>query len=330
MRWTRRNIIEEIRQLNVAGDELNYSSAEENHLNLVRAAAWHYGTWKRAIETAGLSYDDISKYRRWNKERIIAGIREYQAAGGDLSWRVISAEGAPALAAAAVRENIGFDTWYDAVTAAGIDYEKVARYRHWTPERVVKEIQELAEKEAPLSSKLVQQNHPPLYNAAKRRFRQWDDALVAAGINPDKVRQRRAAEDLQKHRRSRNGKGELSFEHLTRDEGKKKRAQPKKSLMPIPIKPAEEIEAPPRVEPLPLRKRDKKTGEKKVRAKTRDVYKSREKEIVKRAKILSKAAVKKGKQPEKNGHARRKELQTEQAGQMALELGVGDANVAAK
>ena len=326
MRWTRKSIIEEIRRLNAAGDELNYSSAEENHLNLVRAAAWHYGTWKRAIETSGLSYDDVSKYRRWSRERIIAGIREYQAAGGDLSWRVISAEGAPALAAAAVRENVGFDTWYDAVTAAGIDYEKVARYRHWTPQRVVKEIQELAEKEAPLSSKLVQQNHPPLYNAAKRRFKQWDEALAAAGIDPDKVRQRRAASELQKNRRSRNPKGELTFEHLTRDEGRKKRAQPRKSLMPIPLKPIEEIEAPPRALPLPLRKRDPKTGEKKVRARTREVYKTREKEIVKRVKILSKAAVKKGKQPEKNGHARRKELQEEQSGQMALKLDGNNAN----
>ena len=319
MRWTRKAIIEEIRTLHTAGDELNYSSAEENHLNLVRAAAWHYGTWKRAIETAGLSYDDISKYRRWNRERILKGILDYQAAGGDLSWLVISSEGAPALAAAAVRENVGFDTWYDAVTAAGIDYEKVARYRHWTPERVVKEIQELAEKEAPLSSKLVQQNHPPLYNAAKRRFKQWDEALMAAGINPDKVRQRRLANDLQKNRRSRNEKGELTFEHMTRDEGRKTRAQPKKSLMPVPIQ-AEQIEAPPRVDPLPLRKRDPKTGEKKVRPRTRDVYKTREKEITKRAKILLKAAVKKGMQPEKNGHARRKELQNERTGQMALEL----------
>ncbi len=309
MRWTRKAIIEEIRQLNAAGEELNYSSAEDNHLNLVRAAAWHYGTWKRAIETSGLSYDDVSKYRRWTKERVVAGIREYHAAGGDLSWRVISAEGAPALAAAAVRVNIGFDTWFAAVTAAGIDYEKVARYRHWTPQRVIEEIQALAEKEAPLSSKLVQQNHPPLYNAAKRRFKQWDSALIAAGIDPDKVRQRRVAQELQKNRRSRNKKGELSFEHLTRDEGKKKRAQPKKSLMPLPLAPVENIETPPRVEPLPLRKRDPKTGEKKVRPRTRAIYKTREKELNKRAKILSKAAVKPGKQPEKKGSLVGKELQ---------------------
>ena len=308
MRWNRKTIVEEIRDLHAGGEELNYSSAEENHLNLVRAAAWHYGTWKRAIETAGLSYDDVSKYRRWSRERIVQGIRDYHAAGGDLSWLAISSSGAPALAAAAVRDNVGWDTWFEAVTAAGIDYEKIARYRHWTPERVVKEIQELAEKEAPLSSKLVQGNHPPLYNAAKRRFGQWDDALRAAGIDPDKVRQRRFAQDLKKHRRSRNGKGELSFEHLTRDEGKKRRRQPKKSLFPVPTKPAEELPAPPKVEPLPLRRRDKKTGQQRVSKKKREVYKSREKEIVKRTKILSKAAVKVGRQPEKNGHARRKEL----------------------
>ena len=299
--------------MHAAAEELNYSSAEENHLNLVRAAAWHYGTWKRAVETAGFSYDDVSIYRRWTKERILAGIREHQAAGGDLSWRVISAGGAPALAAAAVRANVGFDTWYDAVTAAGIDHEKIARYRHWTPQRVVDEIRELAEKGAPLSSKLVQQNHPPLYNAAKRRFGQWDAALSAAGIDPDSVRQRRAARELQKKRRSRNRQGELPFEHLTRDQNKKKRAQPRKSLHPLAPEPAQELKTPPRVEPLPMRKRDEKTGEKRVRAATRDLYKSREKEIAKRAKILSQAAVKKGKQPEKNGHARRKELQDQLA-----------------
>ena len=316
MRWTRRTIIEEIRQLHGQGEELNYSSAEEHHLNLVRAAAWHYGTWKRAIETAGLSYDEVSKYRRWSRERIIQGIRDYQAAGGDLSWRVISAEGAPALAAAAVRENVGYDTWFDAVTAAGIDYEKIARYRHWTPERVVKEIQELAKKKAPLSSKLVQGNHPPLYNAAKRRFKQWDAALEAAGIDPEKVRQRRVAPDLKKHRRSRDPQGELNFEHLKRDEDKKRRAQPKKSLFPRPDKPAQSVATPPRVEPLPLRRRDKKTGVQQVSKKKREVYKEREKELNKRAKILSKAAVKVGKQPEKNGHARRKELLEQAASEM--------------
>ena len=313
MHWTRRAITEEIRRLHAAGEELNYAAAEENHLNLVRAAAWHYGTWKRAIETAGLSYDEVSLYRRWTRARILQGIREYQAAGGDLSWRVISATGAPALAAAAVRENVGFDCWHDAVTAAGIDYEKVARYRHWTPERVSKEIGELAAQGAPLSSSLVQRNHPPLYNAAKRRFGQWDAALRAAGIDPDQVRQRRAAQDLQKHRRSRDAQGELSFAHLERDSDKKRRAQPKKSLLPLPAAPPEEKPTPVRVEPLPLRRRDPTTGQQRVSTAKRDLYKSRQKEIAKRAKILSKAAVKKGRQPEKNGHARRQESPQESA-----------------
>jgi hypothetical protein len=41
MRWTRKSIIAEIKSLHDAGEALNYSAAEANRLNLVRAAAWH-------------------------------------------------------------------------------------------------------------------------------------------------------------------------------------------------------------------------------------------------------------------------------------------------
>lgn len=318
MRWTRRSIIEEIRTLHSGGEELNYSSAEESHLSLVQAAAWHFGTWKRAVETAGFDYDSVSKYRRWTRERVVAAIREHHKAGRDLSWCVISsAKGDPPLAAAAVRSNIGFETWHDAVEAAGIDYDKIARYRHWTPERVVTEIQALAQKGAPLSSKMVQNNHPPLYNAAKRRFKQWDLALVAAGVNPDKVRQRRSAENLKSHRRRRNSQGELTFDHLEREDTRKRRRQPKKSLFPVPSKPHEEIPAT-KLAPLPLRRQDK-TGKRRASVKKRDLYSVLSKEADKRAKILAQAAKKQGIQPQKSGHARRRELMEQQ--QLQLELG---------
>jgi hypothetical protein len=74
LQWTRRRIIEEIRALHGRGEELNYAAAEENHLNLVRASAWHFGTWRRAVERAGLDYESASKYRRWTRERVLARI----------------------------------------------------------------------------------------------------------------------------------------------------------------------------------------------------------------------------------------------------------------
>ncbi len=324
MRWTRKTILEEVRLLHAQGEELNYDNVGQNHAQLMRAASWHFGTWQRAIETAGIDYGEVSKYIRWTREMVILGIREIHARGGDLSWSKISSpEGEPALAAAAVRANMGFGTWHDAVTEAGLDYDQVARYRHWTPERVVAEIQELARKKAPLSSKLVQLNHPPLYNAAKRRFKQWDKALEAAGLDPDKVRVRRQAPDLLKRRRRRNENGEMTFDHLGRPEKTKRRA-PLKSGFPVPTKPRDEVPAPPKVPQRPLRRRSKDTGDIKMAPVKQEIFALLTEQQELRERVLQDAARKPGRLPRKGGY--RAELHgaaakaARKAAQMELEL----------
>ncbi len=256
MRWNRKTILDEIRQLHHDGEELNYASAEENHLNLVRAAAWHHGTWKNAVEQAGLNYETVSKYRRWTRERVIQTIRDHYKAGRDLSWRAISVSVDPPLAAAALRPNIGFATWPEAVTAAGINHDEVARYRHWTPERVVAEIQQLAQQGAPLSSKMLQSNNQSLYCAAKRRFESWDAALAAAGLDPDEVRLRRAPR-APKPRRRREGSGQLRLEHLAVSPAASKRKAGAETSRPATTKTAKKAEKQPK-----SRKKTAKTGPK--------------------------------------------------------------------
>ncbi len=192
MRWNRKTILDEIRELHRRGEDLSFGAAEENHLNLVRAATWHYGTWKGAIELAGFDYEAVSRYRRWSREMVLQAIRDHYAAGHDLSWRSVSTILDQPLAAAALRPGVGFETWREAVSAAGINHEEVARYRHWTPERVLEEITAIAQKNEPLSSKIVQNGNQPLYCAARRRFKSWNGALEAAGIDPQTVRLRRA------------------------------------------------------------------------------------------------------------------------------------------
>ncbi len=190
MRWTRKSIIAEIKRLHSEGERLNYSAAEANHLNLVRAAAWHYGTWRRAIETAGIDYEGLSRYQRWNKQRIIERIQELHKQGADLSWRSVSTELDPSLAAAALRPN-GFSSWREAVIAAGIDVEEVTRYKYWDNEKVLKAIKARKRNGEPMSSKSLQTTDQSLFCAARRRFGSWDGALEAAGYNADKIRLRR-------------------------------------------------------------------------------------------------------------------------------------------
>ncbi len=209
MRWTRKSIIAEIKRLHSEGERLNYSAAEANHLNLVRAAAWHYGTWRRAIETAGIDYEGLSRYQRWNKQRIIERIQELHKQGADLSWRSVSTELDPSLAAAALRPN-GFSSWREAVIAAGIDVEEVTRYKYWDHDKVLKAIKARKRKGEPMSSKSLQTTDQSLFCAARRRFGSWDGALEAAGYNADKIRLRRHNPAMNERR----GKGEAAVEEV--------------------------------------------------------------------------------------------------------------------
>ena len=109
-RWTRDDIAMEILQLYASGGELNYSSMAETQPSLLRAATRHFGSWRSAVEFAGLSYDEIRKYRAWSRARIIARIVELHRQNADLSWRNVSEKVDPQLAAAATKPR-GFGSW---------------------------------------------------------------------------------------------------------------------------------------------------------------------------------------------------------------------------
>lgn len=200
MRWTRKSIITEIKTLHEAGEALNYSAAEAEHLNLVRAAAWHYGTWRRAVEAADIDYESLSRYQRWTKKRIVTRIQELNDQGKDLSWRSVSTNLDPSLAAAALRPN-GFNSWREALAAAGIDVDNVTRYKYWDNEKVLKAIRARKRTGEPMSSRSLQSTDQSLFCAARRRFGSWDKALEAAGFNSEKIRLRRVAPGLSAPRR---------------------------------------------------------------------------------------------------------------------------------
>ena len=223
MRWTRKSIIEEIRRMKSAGGELSYSSVERDHLNLTRAAAWHFGNWRGAIEAAGIEYDDIRKYRRWNRERVVARIRELHKEGADLSWRAVSTRVDPPLAAAALRVE-DFSSWRDAIEAAGLNSDDVARYRYWNEARVIAALQDARKSGDSLSSKAAQQRDQPLFCAARRRFGSWDNALQKAGIASQRKSAAGRPKDAASTRASQNAapkKTETSAPNATNKRGAK-------------------------------------------------------------------------------------------------------------
>ena len=127
--WTKRRIIERIRELHAQGIPLNWSTVDKISPGLYRAARRkeNFGSWRGALEAAGVEPQPARATESWSKEKIVRTIRELFERGEDLSQKSV-AQKYPALLAAAKSRRY-FGSWGEAVRAAGIDYESVKRKR---------------------------------------------------------------------------------------------------------------------------------------------------------------------------------------------------------
>jgi hypothetical protein len=83
---------------------------------------------------------------------------------------------------------IGFGSWGKALRAAGINMEETSGKRRWTANRVLCEIRNLDRQGIPLNNRSVKNIDQGLAQAARKLWGSWDDALRAAGYEPEKIR----------------------------------------------------------------------------------------------------------------------------------------------
>ncbi len=185
-KWSKDTIAHQIATMFEEGVNLNYAQIAQEQVALLRAATRYFGSWRAAIEYAGLNYDDIRRYKSWTKPRILDRIRELHAQGEDLSWRHVSTVVDPQLAAAATKRK-HFGSWKAAVSEAGLDYGRIRRYREWDEDTITSRVNELHSLGIDLNAKSMEEYDITLITAARRRFDSWDKALTAAGIDYKKI-----------------------------------------------------------------------------------------------------------------------------------------------
>ncbi len=83
-----------------------------------------------------------------------------------------------------------FGCWDAALRAAGIDPVRVRRHRRWSRRAVIHRIVQLAAERKPLNLRAIQLSEATLASATYRFFASWDEALAAAGIDPEAWRRR--------------------------------------------------------------------------------------------------------------------------------------------
>jgi hypothetical protein len=193
MVWTKEEILYSLKKLYKEGKDLSYNALAKRKQALVSAAAYHFGSYRRAVERAGIDYAAVTRRPRWTKQAIIALIKTAKRKGEDLHWSAVTKRrdelGRAAFASLQPRL---FGSWDRALHAAGLDADEVNRYRKWDKERIVFELKSRWREHEPLNSGAIQREDPGLHAAAVRHFSSYDDALKAAKLDPDRVRERKS------------------------------------------------------------------------------------------------------------------------------------------
>lgn len=193
MVWNKDEILRELRRLQKSGGDLSYNGLSKKMQALVSAAAYHFGSYRRAVELAGIEYGDVLRRPRWTRAKIIALIKAARRRGEDLFWSAVTHRrdelGKAAFASLQPRL---FGKWQRALQAAGLDADDVARYRRWDKNSIAFELKSRAQDGQALSSGVLQTEDPGLHAAAVRHFGGYDAALRAAKLDPAKFRQRQS------------------------------------------------------------------------------------------------------------------------------------------
>jgi hypothetical protein len=182
-RWTKTMIIQLIKQARRKHEDLNWSAASRRRDELGRAAFAAlqprlFGSWARALTAAGLDADEVSMYRKWNKDNILVELRSRYKSHEPLNSGALQRED-PGLHAAAVRHFKSYDA---ALRGARLEPESLRQRQHWDKPTVIKALKTAKKSGKHLSDSSIRAEMPALYGAAVRFFGSFTNARDSAGI----------------------------------------------------------------------------------------------------------------------------------------------------
>ena len=124
--WTNERIILRIQELYAQDTDLSWRHVAEKIDPMLAAAATkknHFGSWRTALEAAGLDYDTIRRYRAWSDDEVIRQVRDLHAQGAPLNAKQMEKQDVSLLTAARRR----FVAWDKTLSAAGLDTKTIVQ-----------------------------------------------------------------------------------------------------------------------------------------------------------------------------------------------------------
>jgi len=161
-------------------EPLNSYYYATNYPDVYAAAERIFGSWGEAIESCGLDYSLIKKYKSWTRQAVLDEIRRLSKEGEPLFSQNAQKQHKPLYMAAIKR----FGNWGKAIQAAGVDYKNVRLRRSMTKAEIKKEILELFRRGEALSYTNMRENYMYLQAAAMKKLGDgsWARARRECGV----------------------------------------------------------------------------------------------------------------------------------------------------
>ena len=175
-------------------EPLNSRYYATNYQDVYAAAERVFGSWGGAIESCGLDYSLIKKYKSWTRQSVLDEIRRLAKAGEPLFSQHAQDHHKPLYMAAIKR----FGNWGKALQSAGVDYKSVRLRRSMTTAEIKREVLALFRSGESLSYMNMRANYLYLQAVAMRKLGDgsWARARRECGILTNYRLQREKSETI--------------------------------------------------------------------------------------------------------------------------------------
>jgi len=161
-------------------EDLNSRYYSTTYPDVYAAAERTFGSWGEAIESCGLDYSLIKKYKSWTRQSVLDEIRRLTQEGEPLFSQHAQDHHKPLYMAAIKR----FGNWGKALKYAGVDYKSVRLRRSMTTSEIKREVLALFRSGESLSYMNMRKNYLYLQAVAMKKLGDgsWARARRECGI----------------------------------------------------------------------------------------------------------------------------------------------------
>lgn len=192
-RWSKEIIIQKISDLHKNKEQLNNHYIKSNYSILYTVSCQYFGSWKAAVEAAGISYASVRHaiHRKWSRESVVKEILRRRDNGLSLSGMVLQKED-PGLYGATALHFGPRKSWENAREAAGLSRRDPKVGIIYDKQIVIDNLKKLYDEGHDINvGAFIGSPYMNLMTAGIRLFGSHDKAILAAGFDPGKVRKHR-------------------------------------------------------------------------------------------------------------------------------------------